>query len=299
MKHIIKKILKEEQLSLFGDEPKYKACSHFTDKDENELCHKINNLGTFLYEESGLGLKDIIMSKMNQMMQLMDVNKDYQVPLKILHDTKKYNNPHDRNYISEKNGYYENKGLKTVNRVLDKEGKFDYINKLNTNYSDLAELITELLKRGGMVQKLNTKNELGIKKYLTTIKDKLERVLDKYITLDEYRSFVRNSTHLSKVGEQAENNVKNILEKYGMKELYHGGDGDFIDMLFGIDLIMDDGGKTVTIQVKAKEQQALKALTNWAYKKVDFLASPTDYGIVMYDRNKNKTMIDKDGNPIS
>jgi hypothetical protein len=299
MKNIIKKILKEEQISLFGGESEYKTCSHFTDKDENELCNKIHDLRSFLFDKSGLGLHDIIMTKIEQMTELMDVNKDYQLPLKLLYDTKKYNNPNSRDYIHEKNGYYENTVLKTVRRVLDDKGKFDYVNKLNTNYSDLAELITELLKRGGMVQKLNQKNSLGVKNYLLSIKDKLGAVLNKYINLDEYKSFVRNSRDRSKIGEKSENDVRTILEKYGMKYLYQGGDGDFIDMLFGIDLIMDDGGKTTTIQVKSKKEQAKKDLSHWRYKKVDFLVAPTDNGIVMYGQINKEIIIDKNGWLIS
>lgn len=295
MKELIRKILKEDLgVGKYG----YRVCSHFIDKNENELCHKINSLGTFLYEDSGLGLKKIIMSKINQMAKLKDFNQKYQEPLKILYTTQKYNNPNKRDYISQKNGYYENNGLKNVNNVLNQEGAYDYINKLNTNYSDLAELITELLKRGGVIQKLNTKNQRDIRIYLLSIKDKLERVLDKYINLGEYKSFIRNSTFLSKVGEKAENDVRNVLEKYGMTLLYQGGDGDFIDMLYGIDLIMGDKGKIITIQVKSKEQQALQGLNNWRYNKIDFLASPTDYGVVMCDHNKNKTMIDNNGELI-
>jgi uncharacterized protein (DUF1330 family) len=299
MKETIKKILKEEQLNLFGDQrTKYKPCSHFTDKDENDLCHKIGSLKTFLYDDSGLGLKNIINSKLNQMMELKDVNQKYQGPLKLLYDTKKYDQSGGYDYISEDGGYYENKVLKSVNRVFDSKGKFDYINKLNTNYADLAELLTELLKRGNMVQKLNTKDVLGVKNYLSSIKDKLEKVLDKYIDISEYRSFVRNTTFRSQIGEQAENDVRDILEKHGMKTLYQGGDGDFIDMLFGTDLIMSDGGKTTTIQVKTKENQAKSDLSSWKYKKVDFLVAPTDNGIIMFDHKGGKTKIDKDGNLI-
>lgn len=299
MKETIKKILKEEQLSLFDDGiTNYKSCSHFTDKDENELCRKIESLKTFLYNDNGLGLKNIINSKLEEMMALKDVNQDYQLPLKILYDTKKYNEPNKYDYISETKGYYENEVLKSVNRVFDENGKFDYINKLNTNYADLAELLTELLKRGKMVQKLNVKNELGIKNYLLSIKDKLEAVLNKYIDISEYKSFVRNTTYRSQVGEKAENDVRDTLEKYGMKTLYQGGDGDFIDMLFGTDLIMSDGGKTTTIQVKTKENQAKSDLSSWKYKKVDFLVAPTDNGIIMFDHKGGETKIDKKGNLI-
>ncbi len=101
------------------------------------------------------------------------------------------------------------------------------------------------------------------------------------------------------MGEKAENDVRNILEEYGMETLYQGGDGDFIDMIFGTDLIMSDGGKTVTIQVKSKENQAKSDLSSWKYKKVDFLVAPTDNGIIMFGHNGIETKIDANGNLIS
>lgn len=298
MKETIKKILKEEQLSLFGDEPKYTVCSHFKDEDQRSLCLNLNSLGKFLYSEEGLGLQKIIDFKTNQMKKLADLNTDYQEPLSILWSTGKYNRKGMHDYISKENDYYQNETMKSVNRVYDDEGKWDYINKLNTNYSDLAELLTELFIRGNMVNTLKDKNVLGLKKYLISIKDKLERVIDKYIKLDEFKSFVRNTKYLSRVGEKAENDVKNILEKAEIYTIYQGGDGDFIDMIFGVDLIVDSGGDVYTIQVKSKENQAKQSRESKKYNKVDFIASPTDYGIIMFDVDGNELKFDKNGDEI-
>lgn len=300
MKNLIKKILKEEQLSLFGDNNNttYKSCSHFTDKDTNDLCLRLNSFGNFLYKSYGLGLQSIIDSKTQQMKKVLDLNQQYQQPLKLLWETGKYDDPNKRDYISEKDGVYEVEVLKSVGRVYDQNDKWDYVNKLNTNWSDLAELLTELFVRGNMVQKLKNKNDLDLKNYLISIKNKLGGVLDKYMSLNDYKTFVRNTKYRSQLGEKAENDVKKILENVGTTILYQGGDGDFIDMVFGIDLIVNDSGENYTIQVKSDENQARNSLQENRYNKVDFIASPTDYGIIMFDHDKNEIKFDFDGNQI-
>jgi hypothetical protein len=150
-----------------------------------------------------------------------------------------------------------------------------------------------------MIQKLKDKNDLGLKTYLKSIKEKLSRVLDKYISLDEYKTFVRNTKYRSQIGEKAENDVKKILDKAEIKTVYQGGDGDFIDMIFGIDLIVNDGGGIYTIQVKSSEDQAKKSVESKRYGKVDFIVAPTDYGIIMFDHDKNVVKFDKNGNQIN
>jgi len=300
MKKTIRKVLREEQLSLFDDyeDTSYKICSHFKDEDQQNLCSNLNSLGKFLYSEDGLGLQRIIDFKTNQMKKLVDLNNQYQEPLAILWETGKYNQSGRYDYISKENDYYQNEDMKSVNRVYDDNGKWDSINKLNTNYSDLAELLTELFIRGNMVGTLKDKNALGLRKYLISIKDKLERVIDKYIKLDEFKSFVRNTKHLSKIGEKAENDVKNILTKAQIDTVYQGGDGDFVDMIFGVDLIVNSGGEVYTIQVKSNENQGKESRKLKKYGKIDFIASPTDYGIIMFDVDNNELKFDKNGDEI-
>jgi hypothetical protein len=285
---------------LFDDyeDTSYKICSHFKDEDQQNLCSNLNSLGKFLYSEDGLGLQRIIDFKTNQMKKLVDLNGQYQEPLAILWETGKYNQSGRYDYISKENDYYQNEAMKSVNRVYDDNGKWDSINKLNTNYSDLAELLTELFIRGNMVGTLKDKNALGLRKYLISIKDKLERVIDKYIKLDEFKSFVRNTKHLSKIGEKAENDVKNILTKAQIDTVYQGGDGDFVDMIFGVDLIVNSGGEVYTIQVKSNENQGKESRKLKKYGKIDFIASPTDYGIIMFDVDNNELKFDKNGDEI-
>ena len=80
--------------------------------------------------------------------------------------------------------------------------------------------------------------------------------------------------------------------------MYQGGDGDFIDMVFGVDLIINSGGEVFTVQVKSSENQARKFIGSKRYQKIDFIASPTDYGIIMFEHNGREIKFDKNGDQI-
>ena len=298
--------LKEEQLDLFGDEekgkdefkwikdvvPSYERCSHFSSNPKHkELCFNLYTLGTFLYKD--LGLKNIINQKIRLMGDVKDLNEKYQEPLELVYNTGRFDD------IRKEDGKYYTNKLVDVSTLYDEGGAWHYVNKLNTNYADLAELLTELFIRGNIADKLSSKNKLGLKKYLSSIKDKLINVLDKYISLDEYKSFIRNSKHLSQKGEQAEDDVKKVLENFGMKTLYTGGHGDFIDMLYGVDLIMDYKGKNYLVQVKNTEDQALKSAEYPRYKKLDYFAAPTNFGIIIKNKDGRITKLNQEGEVIN
>ena len=298
--------LKEEQLDLFGDEekgkdefkwikdvvPSYERCSHFSSNPKHkELCFNLYTLGTFLYKD--LGLKNIINQKIRLMGDVKDLNEKYQEPLELVYNTGRFDD------IRKEDGKYYTNKLVDVSTLYDEGGAWHYVNKLNTNYADLAELLTELFIRGNIADKLSNKNKLGLKKYLSSIKNKLINVLDKYISLDEYKSFIRNSKHLSQKGEQAEDDVRKILESFGMKTLYTGGHGDFIDMLYGIDLIMDYKGKNYLIQVKNTEDQALKSAEYPRYRKLDYFAAPTNFGIIIKNTDGRITKLNQEGEVIN
>ena len=298
--------LKEEQLDLFGDEekgkdefkwikdvvPSYERCSHFSSNPKHkELCFNLYTLGTFLYKD--LGLKNIINQKIRLMGDVKDLNEKYQEPLELVYNTGRFDD------IRKEDGKYYTNKLVDVSTLYDEGGAWHYVNKLNTNYADLAELLTELFIRGNIADKLSSKNKLGLKKYLSSIKDKLINVLDKYISLDEYKNFIRNSKHLSQKGEQAEDDVKKVLENFGMKTLYTGGHGDFIDMLYGVDLIMDYKGKNYLVQVKNTKDQALKSAEYPRYRKLDYFAAPTNFGIIIKNKDGRITKLNQEGEVIN
>lgn len=289
----IKQIIKEESEFAWTDNAKvrpYRNCDHFVNPNANQLCKKISGLRAWLHRD--LGMRVVVDDMLKDLKVVQDLTDKYQEPLKILYDTGNYRD------IKLVNGVYTHKRLVDAGLVLDENGEYHYVNKLNTNYSDLAELITELLVKGGKVDALVNKNELGIKKYLENIKPVLFRLIQKYFKAEDLKQFVRNTVGLTKMGDEAEDYAGEVLHKYGMTQMYQGGNGDFIDMMFGVDLIMDYQGRTITCQVKSSERQAVTASGSSQYKKIDYFISPQNgigSGIVIYNKEGRSFRIDDTG----
>ena len=102
--------------------------------------------------------------------------------------------------------------------------------------------------------------------------------------LDDFKSFTNIIKKMSDIGELAEEKVVKKLLNSGFELVYQGGNGDFIDMIFGTDIIMyreDLGYKT--IQVKNR--------INWdqlSHYKVDWVAEGTSLKI--FDRQTRKEL---------
>jgi hypothetical protein len=129
---------------------------------------------------------------------------------------------------------------------IDPNGKWHPVNKLNTNFSDLADLLTELLIRsynsGNVVSKNILQRVIGntsdeeCKKILLKHKHKFQQLFDSYlVSPNELLKFTKNIKVNSGYGETLENNIINRLKDIGYNLLYQGGDGDFIDMIFSVD----------------------------------------------------------------
>ena len=105
----------------------------------------------------------------------------------------------------------------------------------------------------------------------------------------DFKNYVSWNRNNSAAGEIAEDKVRQMLESKGCKTLYQGGDGDFIDMIYGIDLIVSKNNKIYTVQVKNKEDGAKKAIDKSiggqnAYSNIDWFCSPTDSGIKIFTK---------------
>lgn len=199
--------------------------------------------------------------------------------------------------LSQKIEEFKN-DLNNISYVMDDKGDWHPVNKLNTNYSDLSELLTHMFEKfftgkptdlffekildretaynslkeytGTNTFILSLKNQVENNRHLSIdqvlalastidiinhnlfIKEGLENVLSKKVKLsiDEIKDFINNTTKNSYEGEVVENNVEMMLNDYGWKTIHKGGNGDFIDMKFGIDLIVEKDGVYKFVQVK-------------------------------------------------
>jgi len=256
----------------------YKFCERFLgNKQKMFVCSKIGSLKGLLSKSNGLNLRSVIDKKIEGLkteipQELKDKFIDAANYLESLGNITK----------SEKENFIENR-VKN-NKLVYLNGEWQPINKLNTNYFDLAELITELIYKE---KNYNTIQNI-IKDPKTTLmgmKSQIENMVEEYFEDPNMLfDYTKNIQRTTQQGESAEQRVKEHLQDKGFKVEYEGGNGDLIDMVFGTDLIMShpDFG-TKAIQVKANERAY-----DQDYKYVDWIIIATPFTI--YD-NKTKEKV--------
>jgi hypothetical protein len=210
-------------------------------------------------------------------------NPDYQIGLSLLYKTGKYSD------IKDNGGVYSSFKLDNLTKVLDSSGKWHPVNKLNTNSFDQAELLYDLYKSIGVYDEVgNIQNENDLKKWVMEYNNSVDlyTLIKSNLDFKNYTTWNRKNSAL---GEIAEDKVRQMLESKGCQVLYQGGDGDFIDMIYGVDLIVSKNGKIYTVQVKNKEDGAKKAIDKSiggqnSYSNIDWFCSPTDSGIKIFTK---------------
>jgi hypothetical protein len=116
-------------------------------------------------------------------------------------------------------------------------------------------------------------------------------LLTKYFTIDEYKDFTYNTKYNTKAGDYVETLTKILLEDDGYTTLYEGGNGDFIDMKYGVDLITEKDGNIYLVQVKSKSYTAKISTEKPQYRYIDIFAGETSNsnGVNLYCREDNFT----------
>ena len=268
----------------------YKTCDSYKSSDKRivNFCRAMNN-HTKKY-------KDYYKNFINSLLEEYKTNlpkKDRDKYLPILDIMSTY-----KPEISKKIEDFK-RDIDNISYVMDESGNWHPINKLNTNYSDISELLTYMVKKffgekstdtffekllnkesayeflktydgtnsfiSSLKKQYDNNRHLSIDQLLVLstsapevinhdffIKEGLEKVFSKKVKLsiDEIKTFINNTTKNSYEGELVENIIEGVLEDHGWKIVHKGGNGDFIDMKFGIDLIVEKNGVYKFVQVK-------------------------------------------------
>ncbi len=245
--------------------------SHVSDKS---VVDSIGYLGNFLIY--GLGMREIVTNYLKPYSKFYDFNESSQYPLSLLYKTGKFS---DIKLLGDKY-YTENLVIEQV-RVND---KWHPVNKLNTNSLDQAAVLFDLFKLIGVLDEVkeNLYPQTKLKSWLSKFfkeNDVLGLIIKNGIKLSQYTKFNRM---FSEIGDRAESNVASHLESKGFQVLYRGGDGDPVDMKYGVDLIVSKDDKILLVQVKSKKANAIKASTNSQYRFIDmfFWAEGSSVGSV-------------------
>jgi hypothetical protein len=266
------------------------------------IFNKLNSLRYWLYRSNGLNLQKLIDDFLDQVKSTIGNNEidDNITGAQYLLDSGKISKSTFDNFVRDlpnmKLVYSDSEGK------ISSEGKWHPVNKLNTNYSDLAELLTSTLikakNKGSLAATQilevisSTNDENKIKEILLKYKSNLHILFEKYLEgPNELMNYTKNIKINSEFGEKMEENVLNAFKKIGYKELYRGGDGNFVDMKFSVDLIMKTpAGGIKSIQVKSSKNQVERFLKDYLnlgrHKAVDFLVYPEGDKFSIYDLNK-------------
>lgn len=257
--------IKESDLFTDGHDSSMKGID-----DKNNILKSISKLRYFLVD--GLGLKNDIMKLLEELGTAADRNDEYQLGLSLLYKTGKFPD------IKLVDGRYETNKFKNLFQVRTEGGEYDPVNKLNTNYSDLAELLYDIIEKEGKVEDIEYLDEVRLKKWLSNF-EKTNSIIDliKKWKID-LRKYISNNRRNSDLGDVNEKIVREKLESLNCKVLYQGGDGDFIDMIYGIDLIVEKEvageNKIFLVQVKSSERDIHYALGKYQYNNIDWFACP-------------------------
>ena len=301
MKDLIKKVLKEETEGLQGefDFDGVPDMDGIPDNEpvsfnKEEIKNKLNNLNNFLHRKNELGLQSVI----DEILE----------PIK-----KPIPEPEKREVMGwlfklQSHGKFDTSKLNYLIRSLhglrrvEVDGKWHIVNKVNTNYTLLAELITDLLfesEANDILQEISESNsDKQVKDIVLKNKDLIKNLFIENFEPNDLIEIADNKLgETDRVGLATENEVVDYLNNtdWGngqfMKVERQGGDGDFIDMKLAADLIVLFNGRYRIVQVKTSPSQAIRFVNDvkgGKYREVDILAYKDRGEIKLINLNKER-----------
>lgn len=315
------KLLNEQSFSV--DKPK--GCNEFKDVSSKKLCKKLNS-SSYRHITT-----PVIMSVLNSHKKKWEEgvaeeskNKTIEVlnKLKSTDPNKvwRWTNPNPKIRIPQQGNIEDliQKRLPQLSFIYT-DDKWDQINKLDTNYSDTAILITDIILRNyGEEYAEEVYNSL-VDNDTSKLKEIVQKIQNGDIKIfDEIKynkeRYTQNSTYNSYQGELIEGIVLDFLLTKGFTLIHRGSGGDPIDVLLGIDLIMEKDGKIYTFQCKKvfnisfekstimnPEKGAYKILSNknlYISKQpnLDYVAYGTENGSVLIAKKQYDILKNEKGN---
>jgi hypothetical protein len=184
--------------------------------------------------------------------------------------------------------YSEEKIKETMNikMVYDENSDWVPINKLNTNYSDLSVLITDILiGEDYCICDLLDNLKDGDISFMLELRDKiLENPVvyyEKYLK-GKFDDYVKRNRENTKTGIDNELFAISEMEKFGYDLIYMASEGSPIDTLLGIDAIMSKDGEIYKIQVKTVNNLKVVEETTCDKKYPEIRKGKKKGGVVVY-----------------
>jgi|TARA_R110000744_G_scaffold63621_3_gene130872 hypothetical protein len=147
--------------------------------------------------------------------------------------------------------------LDSLGFIYDEDDQWDYINKLNTNYSDTATFMTDLVDKFSdypikeLYDDIKEGNKTNLQDLINQGLDAPQSVYDNLIDdpTDKFK-YTRMAKYYTGKGDSVEDIIQTLMESNGWVTIHRGGNGDPIDTLLGIDLIVEKNGFYKFIQSK-------------------------------------------------
>jgi len=194
---------------------------------------------------------------------------------------------------------------------LEHGTKWSPINKLDTNYSDTALLITDIISQSKSFDVKEIYNDIingddsKLRSVMYTIEKFPDVIYDRFLS-DPETIYNQNSLYNSMQGEEVEGFVVKLLSDDGWNIIHRGEGGDPIDVLLGIDIIVEKGGEIKTVQCKKvwniqlepttlmKPEEGAYRITGQPYvskqRNLDFVGYGTEAGEVIVAKRQNEVI---------
>ena len=194
---------------------------------------------------------------------------------------------------------------------LEHGTKWSPINKLDTNYSDTALLITDIISQSKSFDAKEIYNDIingddsKLRSVMYTIEKFPDVIYDRFLS-DPETIYNQNSLYNSMQGEEVEGFVVKLLADDGWNIIHRGEGGDPIDVLLGIDIIVEKGGEIKTVQCKKvwniqlepttlmKPEEGAYRITGQPYvskqRNLDFVGYGTEAGEVIVAKRQNEVI---------
>ncbi len=324
-KNIINEITRVKNLmgiSLINEQVSKIGCNRYDQNSINrKLCSKLNtsSLKSIMFPllskilEGKKRLWSQVIPKEDQeylfntlkKLQSIDSSKKWQWPCKLNDNEICYGTLEE----------FKRTALSELSFIYSEESKWEQLNKLDTNYTDTAVLITDIindsktLNSEEILNDLNKNNKESLKNAINLISKHSELIYNRY--LKDGVKYIQSSIHNSKEGEEVEKLIVNTMTKNGFKLIHPiqnnvGQGGDPIDVLLGVDLIMESpDGEIVTIQCKKvwgieRIQKTLMNPEMGAYKVVGnpYVSKQRNLDYVGYGTKEGKVIVAKRQNEV-
>lgn len=265
--------------------------------DFKKLKYTIENKKRWLVSYKGLELPpvmDILLDPFKTKLTSEEISTFYKglelMKLTNYHDVeKKYK------YSEILHGNIEKYGM----LIRDNNGNYDYLNKLDTSYSEISNFISYLIQC-----MINDNDPLGEVFYnkimnetengLIEFKPLIVEIANKYLkSIDEYREhFVDQTKYFTSKGDYSESLVMNFLLENNFEIKYTGNNGDFIDKIYGVDFIVYHkvyGYKTV--QVKLNENDLHQTFDRYQGDGIDWGVVSNKKELSIYDLQNDYNIV--------